>query len=107
MEAAYFNDSQREAANDDGVIAGLNVMRIINEPTAAPSWQPLGSDYRRNLRLLSDIFTPTCIDFAQLQYGVPEVHHPPNLILERESSERERHSCIAELLNRHGGCLLQ
>jgi len=32
---AYFNDSQRQATKDAGTIAGLNVMRIINEPTAA------------------------------------------------------------------------
>merc|ERR1712070_1076939 len=32
---AYFNDSQRQATKDAGSIAGLNVMRIINEPTAA------------------------------------------------------------------------
>jgi len=32
---AYFNDSQRQATKDAGKIAGLNVMRIINEPTAA------------------------------------------------------------------------
>jgi molecular chaperone DnaK len=32
---AYFNDSQRQATKDAGVIAGLNVKRIVNEPTAA------------------------------------------------------------------------
>ncbi len=32
---AYFNDSQRQATKDAGVIAGMNVLRIINEPTAA------------------------------------------------------------------------
>lgn len=32
---AYFNDSQRQATKDAGIIAGLNVKRIINEPTAA------------------------------------------------------------------------
>ena len=32
---AYFNDSQRQATKDAGRIAGLNVLRIINEPTAA------------------------------------------------------------------------
>ncbi|XP_035245575.1 endoplasmic reticulum chaperone BiP-like [Anguilla anguilla] len=32
---AYFNDAQRQATKDAGVIAGLNVIRIINEPTAA------------------------------------------------------------------------
>merc|ERR1711965_455512 len=32
---AYFNDSQRQATKDAGRIAGLDVLRIINEPTAA------------------------------------------------------------------------
>ena len=32
---AYFNDSQRQATKDAGRIAGLEVLRIINEPTAA------------------------------------------------------------------------
>jgi molecular chaperone DnaK len=33
--AAYFNDSQRQATKDAGQISGLNVLRVINEPTAA------------------------------------------------------------------------
>ena len=32
---AYFNDAQRNATQEAGTIAGLNVLRIINEPTAA------------------------------------------------------------------------
>lgn len=32
---AYFNDAQRQATKDAGTISGLNVLRIINEPTAA------------------------------------------------------------------------
>ena len=32
---AYFNDSQRQAMKDASVIAGINVLRIINQPTAA------------------------------------------------------------------------
>ncbi len=32
---AYFNDSQRKATKEAGTIAGLNVLRIINEPTSA------------------------------------------------------------------------
>jgi len=32
---AYFNDAQRQATKDAGVISGLNILRIINEPTAA------------------------------------------------------------------------
>ncbi|KAF6755059.1 heat shock protein 70, partial [Ephemerocybe angulata] len=33
--SAYFNNSRRQATNDAGTISGLNVLRIINEPTAA------------------------------------------------------------------------
>merc|ERR1711912_90162 len=32
---AYFNDSQRQATKDAGTISGMNILRIINEPTAA------------------------------------------------------------------------
>ena len=32
---AYFNDAQRQATKDAGTIAGLNVLRVVNEPTAA------------------------------------------------------------------------
>jgi heat shock protein 1/8 len=39
---AYFNDSQRQATKDAGAIAGLNVLRIINEPTAAALAYGLG-----------------------------------------------------------------
>ena len=35
---AYFNDAQRQATKEAGQIAGLNVLRIINEPTAASLW---------------------------------------------------------------------
>ncbi|CAI9090579.1 OLC1v1025381C1 [Oldenlandia corymbosa var. corymbosa] len=41
---AYFNDSPRQATKDAGVIAGLDVMRIINEPTAAAIAYPLDKD---------------------------------------------------------------
>jgi molecular chaperone DnaK len=41
---AYFNDAQRQATKDAGKIAGLNVQRIINEPTAAALAYGLGSD---------------------------------------------------------------
>ncbi|RXG59067.1 Heat shock 70 kDa protein C [Armadillidium vulgare] len=39
---AYFNDAQRRATKDAGAIAGLNVLRIINEPTAAALAYGLG-----------------------------------------------------------------
>ena len=41
---AYFNDNQRQATKDAGKIAGLEVMRIINEPTASSLAYGLGSD---------------------------------------------------------------
>lgn len=49
---AYFNDSQRQATKDAGVIAGLNVMRIINEPTAAALAYGLDKNLRGERRVL-------------------------------------------------------
>jgi molecular chaperone DnaK len=43
---AYFNDTQRNATKDAGKIAGLDVLRIINEPTAASL--AYGLDNKRN-----------------------------------------------------------
>jgi molecular chaperone DnaK len=47
---AYFNDAQRQATKDAGTIAGLNVLRIINEPTAAAL--AYGLDKKKNERIL-------------------------------------------------------
>src|SRR5262245_19294777 len=44
---AYFDDAQRQATKDAGKIAGLNVLRIINEPTAAALAYGLGERTRR------------------------------------------------------------
>ncbi len=46
---AYFNDSQRKATKDAGAIAGLNVLRIINEPTAAALAFGLDKDKKGNI----------------------------------------------------------
>src|ERR1700759_3653471 len=51
---AYFNDNQRQATKDAGSISGLNVLRIINEPTAAAIAYGLGagkSDKERNVMI--------------------------------------------------------
>ena len=45
---AYFNDSQRQATKEAGEIAGLNVRRIINEPTAAALAYGLDKNAPRN-----------------------------------------------------------
>ena len=49
---AYFNDSQRQATKDAGRIAGLNVKRIINEPTAAALAYGMDRGARRENRRL-------------------------------------------------------
>ena len=47
---AYFSDSQRQATKDAGKIAGLNVQRIINEPTAAAL--AYGADKGKNMKIM-------------------------------------------------------
>lgn len=49
---AYFNDSQRQATKDAGSIAGLNVLRIINEPTAAALAYGLDKDLKGEKKVL-------------------------------------------------------
>lgn len=49
---AYFNDGQRQATKDAGAIAGLNVLRIINEPTAAAMAYGLEKDNKEELNIL-------------------------------------------------------
>uniref|UniRef100_A0A0A9ZCW1 Heat shock 70 kDa protein 1A n=1 Tax=Lygus hesperus TaxID=30085 RepID=A0A0A9ZCW1_LYGHE len=49
---AYFNDSQRQATKDAGTIAGLNVQRIINEPTAAAIAYGLDSNHKHEQHIL-------------------------------------------------------
>tara|TARA_B100001094_G_scaffold326329_1_gene382257 strand:+ start:875 stop:2728 length:1854 start_codon:yes stop_codon:yes gene_type:complete len=54
---AYFNDGQRQATKDAGTIAGLNVLRIINEPTAAAiayGLEKKGTDSKEKLVLIFD-----------------------------------------------------
>lgn len=51
---AYFNDSQRQATKDAGTIAGLNVLRVINEPTAAAI--AYGLDQKRDKEINIIIF---------------------------------------------------
>lgn len=41
---AYFNDAQRQATRDAGKLAGLDVLRIVNEPTAASLAYGIGLD---------------------------------------------------------------
>jgi molecular chaperone DnaK len=64
---AYFNDTQRQATKDAGVIAGLEVMRIINEPTAASLAYGLGKSKEQTI-LVYDLGGGT-FDVSILEIG--------------------------------------
>ena len=73
---AYFNDSQRQATKDAGRIAGLNVLRIINEPTAAALAYGLdrGKDNKTERVAVYDLGGGTFdISILELSSGVFEV----------------------------------
>jgi len=64
---AYFNDSQRQATKDAGQIAGLEVMRIINEPTAAAL--AYGLDKKKNETIAVYDFGGGTFDISNLEVG--------------------------------------
>ncbi|MCD6576651.1 MAG: molecular chaperone DnaK [Anaerolineaceae bacterium] len=64
---AYFNDSQRQATKDAGKIAGLNVLRIINEPTA--SALAYGLDKKENEKILIFDLGGGTFDVSILEIG--------------------------------------
>lgn len=71
---AYFNDSQRQATKDAGVIAGLNVIRIINEPTAAAMAYGLGDDSDDKNVLIFDLGGGTFdVSLLNIDEGIYEV----------------------------------
>ena len=72
---AYFNDSQRQATKDAGTISGLNVLRIINEPTAAAIAYGLDRKVvgERNV-LIFDLGGGTCdVSLLSIEEGIFEV----------------------------------
>ncbi|MDO5495283.1 MAG: molecular chaperone DnaK [bacterium] len=68
---AYFNDAQRQATKDAGTIAGLNVLRIINEPTAAALAYGLEKGKEDELILVFDLGGGT-FDVSLLEVGKDE-----------------------------------
>ena len=64
---AYFNDSQRQATKDAGAIAGLNVRRIINEPTAAAL--AYGLDKQKDEKIAVFDFGGGTFDISILELG--------------------------------------
>jgi heat shock 70kDa protein 1/2/6/8 len=70
---AYFNDSQRQATKDAGTIAGLNILRIINEPTAAAIAYGLDKKGEQNI-LIFDLGGGTFdVSLLTIEDGVFEV----------------------------------
>ncbi|RMG90661.1 MAG: molecular chaperone DnaK [Zetaproteobacteria bacterium] len=65
---AYFNDAQRQATKDAGAIAGLNVLRIINEPTAAALAYGLDKTEENHLIAVYDLGGGT-FDISILEIG--------------------------------------
>lgn len=65
---AYFNDSQRQATKDAGRIAGIEVLRIINEPTAASL--AYGLDKKTNETILVFDLGGGTFDVSVLEVGV-------------------------------------
>ncbi|MGL5036044.1 MAG: Hsp70 family protein, partial [Microcystaceae cyanobacterium] len=71
---AYFTDAQRQATKDAGTIAGLDVLRIINEPTAAALAYGLDKQSQEELILVFDLGGGTFdVSLLQLGNGVFEV----------------------------------
>jgi molecular chaperone DnaK len=64
---AYFNDSQRQATKDAGKIAGLNVLRIVNEPTAAAL--AYGLDKKKEEKIAVYDFGGGTFDISVLEVG--------------------------------------
>uniref|UniRef100_A0A6C0CDT5 Heat shock protein 70 n=1 Tax=viral metagenome TaxID=1070528 RepID=A0A6C0CDT5_9ZZZZ len=71
---AYFNDGQRQATKDAGVIAGLNVLRIINEPTAAAIAYGLDNNSEEQNVLIFDLGGGTFdVSLLNIDEGIFEV----------------------------------
>lgn len=67
---AYFNDAQRQATKDAGTIAGLNVSRIINEPTAAALAYGLGREEKKDQKIAVYDFGGGTFDVTILEMAI-------------------------------------
>ena len=70
---AYFNDNQRQATKDAGRVAGLEVIRIINEPTAAALSYGFGKDYERRVAVFDLGGGTFDVSILDIGHGVFEV----------------------------------
>lgn len=71
---AYFNDAQRQATKDSGLISGLNVLRIVNEPTAAAMAYGLDKKGKESTIMVFDLGGGTFdVSILSIEEGVFEV----------------------------------
>ncbi|XP_026434345.1 heat shock cognate 70 kDa protein-like [Papaver somniferum] len=104
---AYFNNSQRQATKDAGTIAGLNVMRIINEPTAAAIAYELDkkatSDNEKNV-LIFDLGGGTFdVSILNIEVGILEVKATSgdSHLGGEDFNNRMLNYCVQEMKRKH------
>ncbi|CAI0453775.1 unnamed protein product [Linum tenue] len=92
---AYFNDSQRQATKDAGTIAGLNVVRIINEPTAAALAYGAKLDSKRKVNILVYDLGGGTFDVSVLKIddGVFQRKYNKNISEDRKALGKLRREC--------------
>ena len=96
---AYFNDNQRQATKDAGAIADLNVLRIINEPTAAAIAYGLGAGKSKKERnvLIYDLGGGTFdVSLLHIQGGVFTVKSTAGDTPSRRSRLRHKSTRVSE-----------
>jgi heat shock protein 1/8 len=101
---AYFNDAQRQSTKDAGVIAGLNIIRIINEPTAAAIAYGLDKKGTRNV-LIFDLGGGTFdVSILTIDDGVFEVKSTrgDTHLGGEDFDEKIKLYCLYEFGNKYG-----
>ena len=102
---AYFTDSQRQATKDAGKIAGLNVLRIINEPTAAALSYGLDKEGKNQKVIIYDLGGGTFdVSIMEIGDGVFEVlaTHGNNMLGGDDFDKRVMDYLVAEFKQKEG-----
>ncbi len=102
---AYFTDAQRQATKDAGKIAGLNVLRIINEPTAAALAYGLDKDKENSKVMIYDLGGGTFdVSILEISDGVFEVlaTHGNNMLGGDDFDMRIMDYMVEEFKKSHG-----
>ncbi len=102
---AYFTDAQRQATKDAGKIAGLNVLRIINEPTAAALAYGLDKDKENSKVMIYDLGGGTFdVSILEISDGVFEVlaTHGNNMLGGDDFDKKVMDYMVEEFKKSHG-----